>query len=281
VRKIYARSLKTSEPQELIHWIKMQDGRIKWVQEKWYTIHNEKGRAIRSIGTTQDITKLKTAEETLKRQAENYKLISDITTELIKVSSFNVTSIMNEVIHKIVNYFDVERGSIYSFSLDGNKVIKEYFYENKGYETFENTIPLNQITFVLEALEKEKCFIFPNETTLPKSSKDYKYLTKRGIRSLIVIPLFNEKGVISGMNGLSSVSKQKVWTQEDIVLFKVLSNAISDARIKISLENNLISARHTAEQANSAKSEFLANMSHEIRTPLNAVIGYSELLKNR
>ena len=40
----------------------------------------------------------------------------------------------------------------------------------------------------------------------------------------------------------------------------------------------LLSAKLTAEEATRTKSEFLANMSHEIRTPMNAIIGMSYLL---
>ena len=40
----------------------------------------------------------------------------------------------------------------------------------------------------------------------------------------------------------------------------------------------LLSAKQTAEEATRSKSEFLANMSHEIRTPMNAIIGMSYLL---
>jgi signal transduction histidine kinase/ActR/RegA family two-component response regulator len=44
-------------------------------------------------------------------------------------------------------------------------------------------------------------------------------------------------------------------------------------------QEELLSAKRTAEDANRAKSAFLANMSHELRTPLNAIIGYSEMIQ--
>ena len=46
-------------------------------------------------------------------------------------------------------------------------------------------------------------------------------------------------------------------------------------------EADLRQAKAVAEEANDAKSRFLAHMSHEFRTPLNAIMGFSEIIKNK
>ena len=53
-----------------------------------------------------------------------------------------------------------------------------------------------------------------------------------------------------------------------------------DITERIHLQDELKTAKETAELASELKSSFLANMSHEIRTPLGAMLGFADLLRD-
>lgn len=57
--------------------------------------------------------------------------------------------------------------------------------------------------------------------------------------------------------------------------------AALDVTSRAAQERRAYEERDQAIAANNAKSRFLAGMSHEIRTPLNAVIGFSDIMKQR
>ncbi|MEH8016455.1 ATP-binding protein [Rheinheimera muenzenbergensis] len=57
-----------------------------------------------------------------------------------------------------------------------------------------------------------------------------------------------------------------------------LDGFLMDISARKQMEQELVLAKNTAEQAAEARAAFLANMSHEIRTPMNAIIGFSDLL---
>lgn len=46
------------------------------------------------------------------------------------------------------------------------------------------------------------------------------------------------------------------------------------------IEEELINAKHKAEESNKMIAAFLTNLSHEVRTPMNGIIGFMDMIKN-
>jgi len=87
--------------------------------------------------------------------------------------------------------------------------------------------------------------------------------------------------LIDGFNTMLSDIQQRDWalrTANDELQTRTqeLEEEVSQRK---NAQEELLKAKHVAEEASRAKSTFLANMSHELRTPLNAIIGYSEMLE--
>ncbi len=69
VDQAYNSSLATRLPYEITHRLRLPDGRIKWVSEHCQTSYDNQGKALRSIGTVQDITERKQAEQRIVQMA--------------------------------------------------------------------------------------------------------------------------------------------------------------------------------------------------------------------
>ena len=69
-------------------------------------------------------------------------------------------------------------------------------------------------------------------------------------------PLFNKKGEVTGILGISF-----------------------DITDRKKLEDDIKIAKELAEKANLAKTRFLENMRHDIRTPLTGIVGFADIMK--
>jgi PAS domain S-box-containing protein len=69
VRDIYQASLTSRQPYDVVHRLVMRDGRVKHVRECGFT-QFEGNQPVHSVGTVQDITDVRTAEDALKRLNE-------------------------------------------------------------------------------------------------------------------------------------------------------------------------------------------------------------------
>ncbi|MCP4748906.1 MAG: AAA family ATPase [Desulfobacteraceae bacterium] len=128
------------------------------------------------------------------------------------------------------------------------------------------------------------------------------YIRKRGIRSLLCMPLLH-KGELNSILYLENNLTARAFTPKRIQLLKALASqaaiSLENALLYENLEEKVVErtkqlekqnvkleiqaeelrqSRQEAQAANKTKSDFLANMSHEIRTPMNAVIGLTNVV---
>lgn len=66
VEAAFAESINNRSPYSIEHRLMLPDGRIKFVHERGATYYDSKGRALRSVGTVQDVTVRRQAEEMLR-----------------------------------------------------------------------------------------------------------------------------------------------------------------------------------------------------------------------
>lgn len=82
VRDIYQASLASRQPYDVVHRLVMRDGRVKYARECGFT-QFEGDQPVHSVGTVQDITDVRTAEDALKRLNEELEQrVSERTREM-------------------------------------------------------------------------------------------------------------------------------------------------------------------------------------------------------
>lgn len=92
VNAAYINSLEDKKSYQIIHRLLMEDGRIKWVEERCSSSFDEAGKPLRSIGTVQDVTEREELAEQARIAAVAFEtqeamIVTDRSNRIIKVNA--------------------------------------------------------------------------------------------------------------------------------------------------------------------------------------------------
>lgn len=101
VDQAYTDSVKNRMPYDIVHRLSMQDGRIKYVNERCETYYDDTGKPLLSIGTVQDITTRRLAELGLQKSNRALHTLSTCNGALVRAS--DEPQLLNEICNILVS----------------------------------------------------------------------------------------------------------------------------------------------------------------------------------
>ena len=263
--------------------MKHRDGHWIWVLDRGKVItRTGEGKPLLMMGTHQEITERKMAQETLEKLHRFQKLVAEISAGFVSVRLSTFDEQIDWLLENIGLFFTMDRSYLFLFSEDQVCMSNTHEWNADGVSSEKESgqdIPLDSLPWWKEKMMNGEVIHIDSVQSLPEeAAAERAEFTRQKIQSLITVPVVTEDHFY-GFLGLDSVKKPYRWSEDEITSLKLIANIVADSLSKIDYENQLRTAKNEAEMANKAKSQFLANMSHEIRTPLNGVIGFTDLLR--
>ena len=281
------------DPTEYYFRVQRADGELRKLAAN-ATLVFEGGKPVKVVGANYDVTEaeLVRTQSMYRSQLEN--LLVSISFDLIKNQYHAMDQVITSALCKAGEFVGADRAYRFVYDLKKQTTSNTHEWCADGVDpeiTNLQDIPVDAMRLWMTAHEAGLPFFVRNVQDFPVGHSLRNILEPQGIKSLVTIPLMVDETCI-GFIGFDAVRKERLWTDVDLTLLRLLADLLVNAEVRLQHESliqsqnlALISARDQAEQlaqdanqANIAQSRIVARVSHEIRTPLHAILGLADLV---
>jgi len=230
-----------------------------------------------AIAIIRDITDIKNARENLQYFLELNQLINKISTDFILLQSNEIDKGIEGVLGLVCEFINWDRG--YIFLLNESKAVLTHEYCKK------NTLP-HKIIFTEFDITNFKDFfnLLRSDQEIIKFRYDVEddknmiaIMDKLNIKCFINLPMIVGNQFL-GYIGFDSSDINKNITEENIKIYKLISQLISNVIVRKNYEMKLKENEKKLSELNASKDKFFSIIAHDLKSPFQGILGFTELL---
>lgn len=223
-------------------------GRRRWTRWSNQAFFDEEGRIQYFQAVGFDITERKEAEAEieLRQRAEGEAMIHAISTEVLAAPSDRIDVTIEDALARIGQATEAERSLLFQLANDGHTMSNTHEWTGAGVTAQSQALqelPTADFPWLLDQLRHKAVLPFRSLADIPDPGLR-SHLARQGIRSLLLIPMFQKEGLI-GFLRLDAVGGKRAWSDSEQHLLRVAADTLAGALARQRLEMELrYQARH-------------------------------------
>ncbi len=239
VGRAYTESVKSRIPYNIEHRLLMKDGRVKYVSERCETAYDPSGQPLRSIGTVQDITAQKQAEEEHLAHLRFLECTDQVNRAIQGTN--DLEKMLSEVLDAVLSIFDCDRAWLVypcdpesaSWSVPMERTKPEYPGANVRGLEIPMDAELQRVFRTLKTRDGPVPFGPASEFALPDVLRE-----RFGVQSQLTTATYPRTGKPWAF-GMHQCAYARVWTHEEQRLFREINRRLADALSSMLMQRDL------------------------------------------
>lgn len=265
----------------IIEQSKFADGSTRWLETNKIPMRDVTGKVIGLLGTWQDITERKRAEEALREMNQRYQRNEMALVSLTRSYALNpesLSEVLGEITEVVARTLEVERVGIWAYNPDRNSIsCLELFEREESRHSIGMELPRQGHEAYFNA-EDGSDVIAVHDVRVDgrTASLADAYMVPLGITSMMDAPLRARSGT-AGVLCCEHVGPMRTWMADEQTFAVAVANLVSV--LFAQLEQQRLEAQLRQTQKLEALGTLSGGIAHDFNNILGAIISFTELAR--